>query len=73
MDQRYIIYILSEKYNCQMNELDQMFQAGVEGISERSELILVNIIIFKFKVKQYNSVYVAFFQTITPGIVLLVT
>ena len=27
----------SEQYNCQMNEL--MFQAGVKGMSERSELI----------------------------------
>ena len=27
----------SEQYNCQMNEL--MFQAGVKGTSERSELI----------------------------------
>ena len=27
----------SEQYNCQMNEL--MFQAGVKGMNERSELI----------------------------------
>ena len=35
MDPRYIYR--SEEYNYQMNEL--MFQAGVEGMSERSELI----------------------------------
>ena len=32
----------SEQYNCQMNEL--MFQAGVKGMSERSELIPCNLI-----------------------------
>ena len=34
----------SEQYNCQMNEL--MFQAGVKGMSERSELIPCTSIIF---------------------------
>ena len=37
MNPRYIILYRSEQYNCQMNEL--MFQAGVKGMSERSELI----------------------------------
>ena len=35
MNPRYIYR--SEQYNCQMNKL--MFQAGVKGMSERSELI----------------------------------
>ena len=38
MNPRYIYR--SEQYNCQMNEL--MFQAGVKGMSERSELIPCN-------------------------------
>ena len=40
MNPRYIYR--SEQYNCQMNEL--MFQAGVKGMSERSELIPCTLI-----------------------------
>ena len=36
----------SEQYNCQMNEL--MFQAGVKGMSERSELIPCNILLLLY-------------------------
>ena len=43
MNPRYIYIARSEQNNCQMNEL--MFQAGVKGMSERSELIPCNYII----------------------------
>ena len=40
-------YYRSEQYNCQMNEL--IFQAGVKGMSERSELIPCNYYLYTYK------------------------
>ena len=45
LDPRYIYIYRPEEYNCQMYEL--MFQAGVKGMSERSELIPCNVYIYR--------------------------